>query len=110
MAKTVWFESKFQVMAHYSIGKKNINSHSTLVAYVRCLLEGYQEAAERFQDEADIEPGDDMTTLAERTEIREAIHNGEIENAVMLIDAHFPGMLMSNDELRFQLQAWGQSV
>jgi len=59
---------------------------------------------ERFQDEADIEPGDDMTTLPERTEIREAIHNGEIENAVTLIDAHFPGMLMSNDELRFQLQ------
>ena len=67
--------------------------------------EGYQEAAEHFQSEADVEPGDSASTLLERMEVREAIHSGKIENAVQLINSHFPGLLLSNDELRFQLQA-----
>ena len=69
-----------------------------------CLLEGYQEAAEHFQNEASVEPGEDVSTLQERMQVREAVQNGHIENAVQLIDSHFPGLLLSNNELRFQLQ------
>ena len=67
--------------------------------------EGYQEAAAHFENEANIEPTENMCNLHERMQVREAIQNGEIENAVQLMDSHFPGLLLSNDELRFQLQA-----
>ena len=74
------------------------------------LAEGYQEAAELFQSEASVEPGETASTLQERMEIREAIRSGKIENAVQMINSNFPGLLMSNDELRFQLQARIQTV
>ena len=67
--------------------------------------EGYHEAAEHFQSEANVEPGATASTLQERMQVREAVQSGEIENAVQLINSHFPGVLLSNDELRFQLQA-----
>ena len=70
-----------------------------------CLSEGHQEAAEHFQLEANVEPTEDTSTLHERMKVREAIQDGRIETAVQLIDSHFPGLLLSNDELRFQLQA-----
>jgi len=70
-----------------------------------CLAEGYQEAAEHFQNEANIEPDENASTLQERMQIREAVQSGKIENAFQLINSHFPGLLMSNDELHFQLQA-----
>ena len=66
--------------------------------------EGYQEAAEHFRSEANVEPEENSSMLHERMKVREAIQSGEIENAVQLIDSHFPGVLTSNDELRFQLQ------
>jgi len=68
------------------------------------LTEGYQEAAEHFQMEANVEPAEDTSTLEERMKVREAIESGHIERAVELIDSHFPGLLLSNNELRFQLQ------
>jgi len=43
-------------------------------------------------------------------QVREAIQSGKIEDAVQLINSHFPGLLMSNDELRFQLQVRTYSV
>jgi len=69
------------------------------------LSEGYQEAAEHFQNEANVEPGEDTSTLEDRMKVREAIQNGDIENGVELINRHFPGLLLSNSELQFQLQA-----
>jgi len=69
------------------------------------MLEGYQEAAEHFQCEANVEPVDDTSTLQERMNVREALQNGHIESAVQMINSHFPSLLLSNDELRFQLQA-----
>jgi len=70
-------------------------------------IEGYQDAAEHFQNEANIEPGVTPNTsmLHERMKVREAIQSGHIENAVQLIDSHFPGLLLAQNELRFQLQA-----
>jgi len=68
------------------------------------LSEGYLEAAELFRFEANVEPTDDMSTLEERMKVREAVQSGDIENAVQLINSFFPGLLLANDELRFQLQ------
>ena len=67
--------------------------------------EGYQEAAEHFEHEANIDPGENTSMLSERMKVREAIQNGHIETAVQLIDSHFPGLLLANNELRFHLQA-----
>ena len=75
-----------------------------------CLSEGYQEAAEHFQSEANVEPGGSVSTLQERMEIREAVQSGKIDNAIQLINSHFPGLLMSNDQLRFQLQACAKDI
>ena len=68
-------------------------------------LEGYQEAAEHFENEANIEPSENTSMLHERMKVREAVQSGHIESAVQLLNSHFPGLLLSNDELRFQLQA-----
>lgn len=69
--------------------------------------EGYKDAAAKFAEEAGLS-GDDFKAgqdcLEQRSEITSAIHIGEIDKAVDLIEKSYPGLLTSNSHLIFQLQ------
>ena len=66
--------------------------------------EGFKEAAEKFRMESGIQPGVDLDTLDERIKIREAVQNGQIEEAIELVNNLHPELLDNNRHLYFHLQ------
>ena len=48
--------------------------------------EGYPSAAKKFALEADIQPAEDVSSIRERVEIRNAIYRGDIQNAMTRIN------------------------
>jgi hypothetical protein len=48
--------------------------------------EGYPSAAKRFSIEAGIQPREDIASITERVEIRNAIHQGNIQRAIEKIN------------------------
>lgn len=80
--------------------------HDLVVDYLIC--EGYREAAELLCADAEMklpkpEEAENLDTLEARNEIRNAIVNGEIENATELINKLAPELLPSDKKLHFQL-------
>ncbi|XP_078092690.1 glucose-induced degradation protein 8 homolog [Mustelus asterias] len=68
------------------------------------VTEGFKEAAEKFRVESGIEPSVDLDTLDERIKIREVILNGQIQEAIALINSLHPELLDTNRYLYFHLQ------
>ncbi|XP_067856594.1 glucose-induced degradation protein 8 homolog [Heptranchias perlo] len=68
------------------------------------VTEGFKEAAEKFRVESGIEPSVDPDTLDERIKIREVILNGQIQEAIALINSLHPELLDTNRYLYFHLQ------
>ena len=66
--------------------------------------EGFKEAAEKFRLESGIEPGLDLGSLDERLKIRDVILNGQIQEAIALINGLHPELLDTNRYLYFHLQ------
>jgi len=66
--------------------------------------EGFKEAAERFREEAGIQPKMETETMGKRIEIRQQIENGEILNAQTLINSYYPELLDNHREIYFRLQ------
>lgn len=50
------------------------------------ITEGYPSAAEKFAREANIEHGPDHSMIAQRVQIRESIHRGDLQEAIELIN------------------------
>lgn len=50
------------------------------------ISEGYPAAARKFAAEAGIKPTEDVTSIRERVEIRNAIHRGDIQTAIEKIN------------------------
>lgn len=50
------------------------------------IIEGYKSAAVKFAQEANISPQVDLESIQERVEIRNAIHQGDIQAAVERIN------------------------
>lgn len=48
--------------------------------------EGYPAAARKFALEANIQPAEDLESVQERVEIRNAIHSGDIQTAIESIN------------------------
>lgn len=50
------------------------------------ISEGYPSAAQKFASEANIHPTSGVNSIQERIEVREAIHSGDIQNAIERIN------------------------
>ncbi|KAH8301025.1 hypothetical protein KR044_011734 [Drosophila immigrans] len=68
------------------------------------VTEGFKEAAEKFQHEAELEPSVELSSLDDRILIREAVQAGRIEEATHLVNQLHPDLLASELYLFFHLQ------
>ncbi|XP_070532619.1 glucose-induced degradation protein 8 homolog [Ptychodera flava] len=68
------------------------------------VTEGFKEAAEKFKVESGIQPNVNLDTLDERIQIRDAIQNGRIEDAIALVNDLHPELLDNDRYLFFHLQ------
>lgn len=66
--------------------------------------EGFKEAAERFREEAGIEPKMPTETMDKRIEIRRLIEDGSILQGQSLINKYYPELLDNHRDLYFRLQ------
>lgn len=69
-----------------------------------CHTEGFKEAAEKFQAEANVEPSVPLETLDNRILIREAVQSGRIQEATHLVNKLHPWLLDNDRYLYFHLQ------
>lgn len=68
------------------------------------LLEGFKEAAEKFQQESGVGPTVELNSLDDRIRIRDSIMNGRIQEATALINQLHPELLDNDRYLYFHLQ------
>lgn len=67
-------------------------------------VEGFKEAADKFQKESGVQPMVDLEQLDERIKIREAIQDGRIQDAISLVNGIQPELLDNDRYLYFRLQ------
>ncbi|ODQ53809.1 hypothetical protein SAICODRAFT_29801 [Saitoella complicata NRRL Y-17804] len=67
------------------------------------IIEGYQSAAIKFAQEANITPSIDLDSINERMVIRQAIHRGDVQGAIERINELDPELLDTVPSLHFQL-------
>lgn len=68
------------------------------------ILEGFKEAAEKFQQESGVGPTVELNSLDDRIRIRDSIMNGRIQEATALINQLHPELLDNDRYLYFHLQ------
>mmetsp|Transcript_23543 Transcript_23543/g.38683 ORF Transcript_23543/g.38683 Transcript_23543/m.38683 type:complete len:226 (-) Transcript_23543:207-884(-) len=68
------------------------------------VIEGYKEAAEKFQQESGTDPGIDLNSISDRMAIRSAIQKGEVLEAIERVNDLNPEILDTNPKLYFHLQ------
>jgi len=68
------------------------------------VIEGYKDAAEKFQQETGTDPGIDLKTITNRMAIRTAIQRGEIEEGIDKVNNLNPEILDTNPQLIFHLK------
>lgn len=68
------------------------------------VVEGYKEAAEMFSKETGIQPSVDLSSIEDRMKIRSAIQDGNITEAIKLVNNLNPEILDTNAQLFFHLQ------
>eukprot|EP01134_Creolimax_fragrantissima_P003910 CFRG3910T1 len=68
------------------------------------VIEGYKDAAESFRDEAGVDPELDLSSIADRMKIRNAVQSGDINTAKGLVNDLNPEILDTNTFLYFHLQ------
>eukprot|EP01119_Soliformovum_irregulare_P020692 TRINITY_DN6749_c0_g1_i2.p1 TRINITY_DN6749_c0_g1~~TRINITY_DN6749_c0_g1_i2.p1 ORF type:complete len:205 (-),score=70.03 TRINITY_DN6749_c0_g1_i2:43-657(-) len=68
------------------------------------VIEGFKDAAEKFQKESGTDPGIDLGTISDRMIIRNAIQAGDIETGIERANDLNPEILDSNGPLFFHLQ------
>lgn len=67
------------------------------------VIEGYKEAAEAFSQEAGVSPGVELSTITDRMIIRQAIQEGDIDEAMSGAACLDPAILLTNPTLVFHL-------
>eukprot|EP01114_Cavostelium_apophysatum_P017705 TRINITY_DN5323_c0_g1_i1.p1 TRINITY_DN5323_c0_g1~~TRINITY_DN5323_c0_g1_i1.p1 ORF type:complete len:231 (-),score=57.77 TRINITY_DN5323_c0_g1_i1:45-737(-) len=89
-------------LADVKISKEDLNK--IVMNYL--IIEGYKDAAERFQQESGTTPEVDLNTITDRMEIRNSVQSGDIEEAIKRVQVASPDVLSSqgNTELLFHLQ------
>jgi len=68
------------------------------------VTEGFKDAAEKFQEEAGVTAGQDLSMLDNRINIRDNIQAGNIEQAMNLVNELHPQLLDQDRYLLFHLQ------
>lgn len=68
------------------------------------VTEGFKDAAEKFQEEAGISAGQDLSLLDNRISIRDNIQAGKIQEAINLVNQLHPQLLDNDRYLLFHLQ------
>jgi hypothetical protein len=97
---TVSPEEWERALATVSIDRDDVNN--MIMNYL--VIEGYQEAAQWFQEESGTPAGVDLSTISERMEIRASVEQGNIEAAIDKVNDLNPEVLDTNAELCFHLQ------
>lgn len=67
------------------------------------IVEGYESAAERFAQEANIAPTSSVSSMKQRMAIKSMIHSGNIQGAIEKINDIDPELLDVNPALHFSL-------
>lgn len=68
------------------------------------VTEGFKDAAERFQEEAGVSAGQDLSMLDNRISIRDNIQAGRVEEAIRQVNQLHPALLDQDRYLLFHLQ------
>lgn len=68
------------------------------------VTEGFKEAAEKFQNEANVSLPDDVGDMDNRIKIRNAIQTGQIRDAILIVHQLYPELLDDDRYLFFHLQ------
>lgn len=71
---------------------------------VSFILEGYKDAADRFEIETGIVNSTHSETVNERIRIRDAVESGRIKEAIQMINSLYPEIIDNNRQLAFHLQ------
>lgn len=64
-------------------------------------MEGYPQAAANFSKEANLQPQQDKSFVHARQQIRSAIHNGKIDEAIILLNHFNPEVSFGNSYLDY---------
>ncbi|XP_030379786.1 glucose-induced degradation protein 8 homolog isoform X2 [Scaptodrosophila lebanonensis] len=68
------------------------------------VTEGYKDAAEKFETEADLEPGVKFENLEDRLRIRRAVTEGRVQHAMELAKKLYPRIFESDNYMYFHMQ------
>jgi len=74
------------------------------VRVLKIIVEGFKEAAEKFEQEAGISSPLKLNTLGNRIKVIEAVQSGKMQEAITLINQLYPGLLDDDRDLYFHLQ------
>lgn len=74
------------------------------VFVLKNIVEGFKEAAEKFEQEAGITSPLKLNTLGNRIKVIEAVQSGKMQEAITLINQLYPGLLDDDRDLYFHLQ------
>lgn len=94
------------IMNYLVIGKPKQDTKHCIqsISYTYIILEGFKEAAEKFQQESGVGPTVELNSLDDRIRIRDSIMNGRIQEATALINQLHPELLDNDRYLYFHLQ------
>ncbi|KAK5582650.1 hypothetical protein RB653_004235 [Dictyostelium firmibasis] len=87
-------------LAEVNISKSDLNK--LVMNYL--VIEGYQEAAAKFQEESNTQTTVDLASIADRMAIRSAIQSGDVEKGIEIVNDLNPEILDTNPQLYFHLQ------
>ncbi|KAN0031987.1 hypothetical protein ACTFIV_005860 [Dictyostelium citrinum] len=87
-------------LAEVNISKSDLNK--LVMNYL--VIEGYQEAAAKFQEESCTQTTVDLASIADRMAIRSAIQSGDVEKGIEIVNDLNPEILDTNPQLYFHLQ------
>jgi len=77
--------------------------HQTMCPGVH-VSEGFKEAAEKFRQEAGVTPPVELDALDDRIRLRSLVQNGQIQEAINLVNTLYPELLDKYRYLYFRLQ------
>ncbi|KXS20045.1 hypothetical protein M427DRAFT_52312 [Gonapodya prolifera JEL478] len=87
-------------LAAVKINKQDLNK--LVMNYL--IIEGYKDAAEKFGQEANLQPAVELASIEDRMTIRNAVQRGSIDEAIERVNDLDPEILDLNPKLFFHLQ------
>mmetsp|Transcript_12756 Transcript_12756/g.35865 ORF Transcript_12756/g.35865 Transcript_12756/m.35865 type:complete len:231 (-) Transcript_12756:67-759(-) len=98
--KTISKEEWEKKLAAVKIRKEDMN----VLVMNFLVTEGYVEAARMFEKESGTAPGVDLESITDRMQIRKAVQNGDVNDAIDRVNDLNPEILEEKHQLFFHLQ------